>query len=244
MQSSNIKKVYLKIFIIISFTTGILLVLFSLIGHFLTPMKLIPLSFIGGTIGLFIGAYFSYKLNYMQKACLFPVVLCSLISFGLVSFVVVFNFNNPLLIFSCFSLIGLTTVISNHYFRSHPNISVSKIYGTLGLIFALPALYFVIASILKFRLGHNFLFGFVESLLNRTNGQANFNAITPYLFDGGLLLAFGLNVFSQIEITRTNENIFNYKILRFRVESIYLAVVIMTGFIGLIMLSYLAFENL
>ncbi len=244
MQNYNILKRDVKTFAIISFATGSFIVLFSLVGHFLTPTKLIPSSFIGGTIGLLLGNYFCFKLNYIDKASLFPVLLCSLISFGVVSFIIVFNFNNPLLIFWCFSLIGLTTIISNHYFSNHYNISASKIHGTLGLILAFPALYFVIASISKFQFGHNFLFGFVDSLLSRTNGQANFNAITPFLFGGGLLIAFGLNLFSQIEIIRTNTNNFSYKSLRLRFKTLNLTVVIMTGFIGLAILSYLAVENL
>jgi hypothetical protein len=243
MQNPNIIKRDIKTFTIISFATGISIIVFSLVGHFLTPTRLIPWSFVGGTIGLLLGAHFSYRRNYIRKADLFPVVLCSLISFGVVSFVIVFNFNNPLLIVGCFPLIGLATVTSNHYFAHHPNVSASKIYGTLGLILAFPALYFAVASIWKFQMGYDFLFGFFENLLSRTNGQANFNAITPFLFAGGLLLAFGLNLFSQIEITGTNTNIFSCKIQRVKIKALNLAVVIMTGLIGLTILSYLALEN-
>ena len=214
MQNSNFLKRDLKTFAVVNFATGILMILFSLIGHYITPYRLIPSSVIGGTIGLLSGVYFCFKLNYIDKRNFFPVLLSSLIYFGAISFVAVFNLNNPVLILVGFSLTGLTTIISNHYFVNLHYISASKIYGTVGLILAFPASYFVVASILKFQFGYDFLFGFVDSLLSRTNGQANFNAITPFLFGGGLLLAFGLNLFSQIEISKTNTSFLGYKILR------------------------------
>jgi hypothetical protein len=142
-----------------------------------------------------------------------------------------------------FPLTGLTTIISNRYFAKHRYISTNKIYGALGLMFAFPALYFVVASILKFQFRYNFLFGFVDNLLNRTNGQENFNAITPFLFGGGLLLAFWLNLFSQIE-NIGSANYFSYKNLRLKFKTSNLIVVILTGLTGLVILSYLAVENL
>src|ERR1051326_4998512 len=191
MPNSNFLKKDLKTFAVVNFATGTLMILSSIIGHYFTPNKLIPSSVSGGTIGLLFGVYFCFKLNYIDKKNFFPVLFSSLIYFGVISFVAVFNLNNPILILAGFSLTGLTTTISNRFFANHYYISASKIYGTLGLILAFPALYFVVASILKFQFGNNFLFGFIENLLSRTNEQENFNAITPFLFGGGLLLAFG-----------------------------------------------------
>lgn len=218
------------------------MILSSLIGHYLTPYKLIPSSIIGGTVGLLSGVYLCFRLNYIDKRDFFPVLLSSLIYFGAISFEAVFNLNNPTLILGGFSLIGLITMISNNYFVNHHYISANKIYGILGLVFAFPALYFVVASILKFQFGHAFLFGFVEELLRRTNGQENFNAITPFLFGGGLMLAFWLNVFTQIENIRTINN-FNYKSIILKVKTLNLIVVILTSSTGLAILSYLAVEN-
>lgn len=243
MQNSNFLKRDLKTFVVINFGTGIIMILSSIIGHYLTPYKLIPSSVIGGTIGLLSGVYLCIKLNYIDKKTFFPVSLSSLIYFGAISFVAVFNLNNPVLILVGFSLTGLTAIISNRYFANHPYISTNKIYGTLGLMLAFPALYFVVASILKFRFGNNFLFDFVENLLSRTNGQENFNAITPFLFGGGLMLAFWLNLFSQIESIGTTNN-FSYKSLRLRFKTLNLIVVFLTGLTGLAILSYLAVENL
>jgi hypothetical protein len=170
MQNSNFLKRDLKTFAVINFTTAILMILFSIIGHYLTPYKLIPSSVIGGTIGLLSGVYLCFKLNYVDKKNFFPVLFSSLIYFGAISFVAVFNLNNPVVILVVFPLTGLITIISNRYFINHHYLSASKIYGTFGLVLAFPALYFVVASILRFQFGYDFLFGFVENLLSRTNG--------------------------------------------------------------------------
>ena len=243
MQNSNFLTRDLKTFVVVNFATGIFMILSSIIGHYLTPYKLIPSSVIGGTIGLLSGVYFCFQLNYIDQRSFFPVFLSSLIYFGVISFVAVFNLNNPVLILVGFSLTAMTTIISNRYFINHHYISTSKIYGTIGLMFAFPAFYFVVASILKFQFGHNFLFAFVENLLSRTNGQENFNAITPFMFGGGVVLAFWLNLFSQIETIGTT-NSFNYKGLRLKFKTLNFIVVILTGLTGLAILSYLAVENL
>ena len=243
MKNSNFIKRDLKTFAVVNFLTAFLMILFSMVGHYFTPYKLIPSSVIGGTTGLLSGVYLCFKLHYIDKRIFFPVLLSSLIYFGAISFLAVFNLDSPIVIILGFSLTGLTTIISNHYFASLQCFSTNKIYGILGLILAFPALYFVVASILKFQFGNNFLFGFVDNLLNRTNGQENFNAITPFLFGGGLVLALGLNLFSQIENIGT-ANDFSYKSLRLRFKALNLFVVLLTGFIGLAILSYLALENL
>lgn len=243
MLPSNFLKRDLKIFAIVNFATGALMILFSIIGHCFTPNKLIPSSVMGGTTGLLSGVYLCYKLNYIYKRTFFPVLLSSIIYFGCIAFIAVFNLNNPIVILVGFPLTGLITIISNRYFANHYYISTSKIYGAFGLILAFPALYFVIASILKFQFGYNFLFGFVETLLSRTNGQENFNAITPFLFGGGLVLAFGLNLFSQIENIGTTNHLSN-KRLRLQFKAFNFIVLILIGFTGLAILSYLAVENL
>ena len=243
MQTSNFLKRDLKTFAVVNFATAIIMILSSIIGHYLTPYKLIPSSVIGGTVGLLSGVYLCFKLNYIDKRTFFPVLFSSLFYFGVISFVAVFNLDNPVVILVGFSLTGLTTIISNRYFANHHYLSTNKIYGTLGLMFAFPALYFVVASILKFQFGHNFLFDFVENLLSRTNGQENFNAITPFLFGGGLLLAFWLNLLSQIKNSGSTNN-FSYKSLRLRFKALNLIVVILSSLTGLAILSYLAVENI
>jgi len=236
MQNSALLIRDVKIFTLTSLFTGVFIVLFSSIGHFFTPGKLIPSSFAGGTTGLVLGLYLCFSRNYIERTNVFLVLVTSLISFGIASFVSTLNFNHPILIAGCFLSIGLTAVISNHYFAHYRNISRNKIYGTLGLILAFPALYFVVASFLRFQAGYHFLFGAIEPLLNKPHGQENFNAITPFLFGGGLLLALALNLFCQVEIAK--------KRFKIHLRALNLTVSILAGLTGLVILAYLAFENL
>src|SRR6476660_5983331 len=105
-----------KLFAIISFVTGLFIILFSFVGHILTPTKLIPASFIGGTVGLILATYFCLRQNILKEANIFPVLLWCLFAFGWISFVVVFNFNHPLFIFCLFLLLGITAVTAKHFF--------------------------------------------------------------------------------------------------------------------------------
>jgi hypothetical protein len=228
----------------ISIATGFFILLFSLAGHILTPGKLIPSSFIGGTIGIITGTYICFKQNTIDKTKLLPVTLCSLYAFGLVSFIIVFNFDKPLLILFCFLLFGLATLIINRYFFKKNNFSRNKFYGAIGLLFSFPALYFIVASILKFQLGYDFLFYPVDAILSQPNGQTNFNAITPFLFGGGLLLSFSLNFFTQFKIQKTDKNILHYKISGLSDSHLNLYVLLITGVVGLAIIAYLAVENL
>jgi len=243
MKNSNLLKRDFKILLIVNFSTAIFMLLLSMVGHFITPYKLIPTAVIGGTTGLVLGIYLCFKRHYIDRNNLIPVLLSSLIYFGAMAFIAVFNLHSPLIIISCFSLTGISTILGNHYFSNHLNLSRSKIYGTLGLVLAFPALFFILASFLKSQFDSNFLFGAVDYFLNRTNGQENFNAITPFIFGGGLSLAFGINVFAQLE-NFTTPNIFKHKNLKISFKALNLFVVILTGILGLTVLSYLAFENL
>jgi hypothetical protein len=244
MQNSNIVKRDLRTSATISIATGFFILLFSFIGHILTPGKLIPTSFIGGTFGIIAGTYICFRQNNIDKVKLLPVMLCNLYVFGLVSFVTVFNFDKPYLILFCFLFFGLATLIISHNFHKIDNFSKNRFFGVIGLLFSFPALYFIVASILKFQLGYSFLFSSVDAILTRPNGQTNFNAITPFLFGGGLLLSFMLNFFTEFRIQKTDQNILHYKISGLSGNFLNLFVLLFSGIVGLIIIAYLAVENL
>jgi hypothetical protein len=232
-----------KLFAIISFVTGLFIILFSFVGHILTPTKLIPASFIGGTVGLILATYFCLRQNILKEANIFPVLLCCLFAFGWISFVVVFSFNHPLFIFCLFLLLGITAVTAKHFFPEDYNYSKNKFSGVFGLLFTLPSLYFMAASLLKFQAGQSFLFDPIDILLKQNHGQENFNAIAPFLFGGGLLLSFTLNLFSQFNLRKNNKNIFHYSIAGLTINWLNLTVLFLTCFVGLILFLYLVVEN-
>ena len=242
------KKVYhiyidFKFFSIISFTIGILIILFSLLGHFTRPGNLIPYSMVGGSIGILIGTYFLYRKSFIKGENVIGVAICSFIAFGLTSLIAIFNLDKPFLILSSFLLIGFTTVLSNRYFQKYKNISNSLKYGILGIILILPTLYFIISSILKFRFGINTPYNFIDGLLQHTNGQANLNAISPFIFGGGLASAFIINLFAQIKLMKSKTSMVKFKLAWTILLPLNLTVMLLSCSLGSIILTYLMFEN-
>jgi hypothetical protein len=234
----------MKLFATIAFTTGACILLFSLVAHSLMPANLIQASFIGGIVGLIAAIYFSFRQKILKPVNIFPVLLCTLLIFGLFSFFVVFNFNHPFLILSCFLFVAITTVFAKHLFTEHFHYSKNKFYGLIGILFLLPALYFLVASLLKFQGRHDFLFAPIDVLLRQKHGQENFNAITPFLFGGGILLAFILNLFSQLQVKEDNRNIFHYNIAGFSINLFNLVVLLLAVFAGLIFFIYIIAESI
>ena len=206
------KKIYrfyaeFKIFVIISLTFGSLVISFSILGHIIRRGNLIPFVMVGGTLGILTGTYYLLKKSLIKEENVITVTICSLIAFGLASLIAIFNFDKPFLIFISFLLIGFTSAFSNWYFQKYKYISGSLIYGLLGLILILPSFYFIVSSILKFKFGINGPFNVIEVLLQHPNGQANLNAISPFIFGGGLLLAFFINIFAQMQLTKSETSL-------------------------------------
>jgi hypothetical protein len=232
-----------KLFFTVSVITGGMILLFSLAGHFISPGNLIPYCMSGGTIGIFFSCYYLVRRNHIKKEDVIAVSVASLIAFDAISLIVVFNFNKPILIFPSFLLIGLTTAASNWYFGTKKIMSHSKTFGVLGIFLILPAFYFIISSILKFKFGINGPFDPIEHLLGLTNGQANFNAVSPFVFGGGLLLAFIINLFAQFRLTKSTSSTPSFKIIGKGFHPLNLIVVLISCSLSSILLTYLLLEN-
>jgi hypothetical protein len=232
-----------KIFMVISLASGSLIILFSLLGHFIRRGDLIPFVMTGGSIGILAGILFLYRKRLIKKVDIMAVAVCSLISFGLISLIAIFNFDKPFLILFSFLLIGFTAVISNRYFRKHTNISNSLRYGLFGIVLILPSFYFIFSNILKFRFGINGPYNFIEYLLQNKYGQANFNAISPFIFGGGLALAFFINLFEQIQFIKSNTSITWFRLIRTNLHILNLAIVLMSCCLSSVILTYLILEN-
>jgi hypothetical protein len=227
----------------ISLASGSLIILFSLLGHFIRRGDLIPYAMTGGSIGILTGTFFLYRKRLIKNGDVIPVTVCSLISFGLISLIAIFNFDKPFLILFGFLLIGFTAVFSNRYFQKYSNISNNLRYGLLGIVLILPSFYFIFSSILKFKFGINGPYNFIEVLLQNKYGQANFNAISPFIFGGGLALAFFINLLEQIQFIKSNTSITRFKLIWTNIHILNLTIVLMSCCLSSIILTYLMLEN-
>ena len=72
--------------------------------------------------------------------------------------------------------------------------------AVVGFVLILAPLYFVSASLLEFGLGVGFLFDPLETFLSVAGRRAVFNAVSPFVFLGGLCLALALNTYAVVRL--------------------------------------------
>ena len=233
-----------KIFAIINVTFSLAAIFLSILGHIIGQGNLIPFVMVGGTLGILTGSYFLLKKSLIKKENVITVTICSLITFGLASLIAIFNFDKPSLMFISFLLIGFVSAFSNWFFQKYKYISGSWINGLLGLILILPSFYFIVSSILKFKFRIDGPFRVIEGLLRHPNGQANLNAISPFIFGGGLALAFFINTLAQIQLIKSEGSFLKCRLTWKKFIPLNLTVMMMSCSLGSVILTYLMLENM
>jgi hypothetical protein len=78
--------------------------------------------------------------------------------------------------------------------------------AVVGCVLLLAPLYFVSASLLKYGLGIGFLFDPLESFLSIAGRRVVFNAVSPFVFLGGLCLALALNTYAVARLNIRRED--------------------------------------
>jgi len=99
--------------------------------------------------------------------------------------------------------------------------------AVVGSVLLLAPLYFVSASLLKYGLGIGFLFDPLETFLSADGRRAVFNAISPFVFFGGLCLALALNTYAvaQLNVSREEGTLVSTVRLRLNLSNILVAAV-------------------
>jgi hypothetical protein len=77
--------------------------------------------------------------------------------------------------------------------------------AVVGTLLLLAPLYFVSASLLKYGLGIAFLFDPLETFLSVAGRRVVFNAVSPFVFLGGLSLALALNTYAVMRVNVRSE---------------------------------------
>jgi hypothetical protein len=166
------------------------------------------------TTGIITGTSIFFRQNRPGKTKLLPVMHCNLYAFGLVSFIMVFNFDKPLLILFCLLLYGLATLFINHYFSKKRDFSGNKFDAVMGILDLFPSIFYPGIPV-KIPVSLQFFIQSRRHPINWTKCSSNFNAIAPFLFGGWLLLSFVLILFTLLKIQNTGKNILHYKISGF-----------------------------
>lgn len=115
-------------------------------------------------------------------------------------------------------------------------------YALAGAIIMLPAVYFVLANILKYYLGIPWLSVPLEILHTHATAWEIFGIVSPFMFLGGVALAILLNLWAMTEIRIGRENKrFSF---RFVPTLSNLMIVSVGGVMSAIMLLYGIVENI
>jgi hypothetical protein len=115
--------------------------------------------------------------------------------------------------------------------------------AVVGTLLLLAPLYFVTASLLKYGPGIGFLFDPLETFLSGAGRRVVFNAVSPFVFFGGLGLALALNIYAvaRLNVNREDGTIVSTERIRLGLWNITVAV------LSLLMLAtlfgYLFLEN-
>jgi hypothetical protein len=99
--------------------------------------------------------------------------------------------------------------------------------AVVGSVLLLTPLYFVSASLLKYGIGIGFLYDPLEAFLSVAGRRAVFNALSPFVFLGGLCLALALNTYAvtRLNVRRQEGAIVSTIRLRLRLSNIAVAAV-------------------
>ncbi len=70
----------------------------------------------------------------------------------------------------------------------------------LGIIIMLPAVYFLVANVLKYNFGISFMHDSLNIVYSNESVFKIFNSISPFIFLGGLLVALAVNMLTMLSI--------------------------------------------
>jgi hypothetical protein len=112
-----------------------------------------------------------------------------------------------------------------------------------GSVLLLGPLYFVSASLLKYGLGIGFIFDPLETFLSTSGRRVVFNAVSPFVFLGGLCLALALNTYAvaRVNVSREEGTLVSTVRLKLRLSNI--AVVAVSILLLATLLGYVFLEN-
>lgn len=182
----------LIIFAGVNFVCGIAAFLGSIFGHAFSQAGVFIGAIIGGTTGIVLCTLFFVKRKMISAHQFFPAAIWSLIFFGAAVLFAVTNLNSPIIPLISLSFAGLGCIAGKSYRLSKGQ--YKPFYFSLaGFLLMLPALYFVIGSLIKYNLGFSHSFTLLDLLEDSPAAFHYFNVISPFVFIGGTLLCIALN---------------------------------------------------
>ena len=182
-----------KIFLGESIFCGIFTFLGSILGHAFNQNALFTGAIIGGCSGVILSTFILARHGVINNNNLIPVMAWGIVSFGTASLFSVTNLNSPIIPLLSVLLVGFGCIMGNS-FRLIKGHYIQFYFSLIGFLLIIPALYFVMGSIVKYNVGYSQSFTMLDWLNSPSPGAQVFKKLSPLVFLGGPILSIILNV--------------------------------------------------
>src|SRR5258706_659502 len=217
------KQKNISLFLIVCFLSGVGILVGSLLGHSVGSNGLFTGAMVRGSLGVLASTWLAIRFNLIERSTYGAVAMSGLVGFALV---------------------GLGAIVGKIYVS---RIKVAKSQtrsAIIGLGLSAPALFFVVASLLKSNFGVSQPFSLFESLLATPDRLRLFNIISPIVFVRGLIAGVIVNLYPQIEMQLRRDQGRLVATITAEAKPINLAMMILGCLLLATLIGYVAVENL
>jgi len=233
-----------SLFLIVCFLSGVGVSGGSVLGHGVGVYGLFLGAIVGGSLGVLVSTWLATRLTLIERSTYGAVAVSGLAGFVLASIMAVTNLHTPIIPLISVALVGFGAIVGNIYV-SRITVAKSQVLSVIiGLGLVAPALFFVLASVLKYNFGVSQPFNLFESMLATPDRLRLFNLISPFIFVGGLLAGVIVNLYPQMEMQIRRDHGRLVATITAEARPINLAIVILGCLLLVTLFGYVAVENL
>lgn len=234
----------ITLFLIVCFLSGAGTLFGSVLGHSLGRNGLFLGALVGGCLGVLASTWLAIRLKLIARSTYGAVAVTAMAGFILASIIAVANLHTPIIPLASIALTGLGA-ISGKIYVSRITIARSQaLTALIGIGLSAPALFFVLASLLKSNFGVSKPFSWFESMLATPERLRLFNIVSPVVFIGGLLLGVIVNLYPQLEMQFRRDQGRLVATITAEAKPINLAVVMLGCLLLVTLFGYVVLENL
>ena len=189
----TVMKNNVKLFLGVSFFCGIFIFLGSILGNAFNQNALFTGAIIGGCSGVILSTFILIRRKVINNNSLIPVMVWGIVCFGTATLFSVTNLNSPIIPLLSVLLVGFGCIMGNS-FRLKKRHNRQFYFSLISFLLIIPALYFVMGSIIKYNVGYSQTFTLLDWLDRPSSGAQVFKKLSPLVFLGGPILSIILNV--------------------------------------------------
>ncbi|SRR6266498_864013 len=228
------------IFLSESFLCGLFTFIGSVLGHAFGQTSLFLGAMTGGFVGVILTTLMLCKTAFIKKDSFLIVILFGITSFLLASIFAVTNLNSPIIPLLGTLFVGVGCILGNSYATKKEQ-RKSNVHAIIGFLFILPALYFVVGSIVKYNFGVSKSFTLLDWFQSDPIRNHYFNEVSPFVFIGGILFCLLLNI-SFLNKPKHEMSLFSSLTLK-NIQKINLLMIITSSLLLFALSLYVIVEN-